>query len=290
MLERITVPLDGSELAEAVLPYVEYFAQVIGSEIDLIGVSESQRDLDRLLKVYLDKLAAQMSGRGIKARAIILYGKPEEEIIDYSEKNNIGLIIMSARGRSGAKRWDMGSVVEKVSKASNTPLLVVKEKPSADDVQANRLSKKLMVPLDGSKLGEAALPVVRALAGKTKAEVVLMEVISPTPSVMAAESYYATYSNEIISAQHTEAENYLKGLAAKISAEGTKVSYRVEVGIPSERILETIEKEGINLVGMSTHGRTGIRRWVYGSIAGRILSSSPVPVLLVRSPEMKISK
>lgn len=289
MLERITVPLDGSELAESVLPYVEYFAQVIGSEIDLIGVSESQRDLDRLLKVYLDKLAAQMSGRGIKARAIILYGKPEEEIIDYGEKNNIGLIIMSARGRSGAKRWDMGSVVEKVSKASNTPLLVVKEKPSADDVQANRLSKKLMVPLDGSKLGEAALPVVSALAAKTKAEVILLEVISPTPSVMAAESYYATYSNEIISAQHTEAENYLKGLAAKISAEGTKVSYRVEVGIPSERILETIEKEGINLVGMSTHGRTGIRRWVYGSIAGRILSSSPVPVLLVRSPEMKIS-
>ncbi len=289
MFERITVPLDGSELAESVLPFVEYFGRVFGSEIDLISVCEPQKEMDRLLGVYLDKLAAQMSGGGLKARAVILYGRPEDEIIDYSEKNNIGLVIMSARGRSGARRWDMGSVVEKVSKASNTPLLVIKEKPAAGAVQADRLVTKVLVPLDGSKLGEAALPGVMALASRSGAEVLLLQVVSPTPTLMAAESYYASYSNEIVAAQNAEAETYLKGLIARVGSEGVRAGYRVEIGIPAEKILETIVKESVDLVGMSTHGRTGIKRWVYGSVAGRILSSSPVPVLLVRSPEMKAS-
>ncbi|MBI4334955.1 MAG: universal stress protein [Chloroflexi bacterium] len=290
MFERITAPLDGSEMAEAVLPYLEYFAQMMGSEIDLVGVSGPEREMDRLLKVYLDKLAEQMAARGIKARSIILYGRPEEEIIDYSEKNNIGLVVMSARGRSGVRRWEMGSVVERVSRASNTPLLVVKERPVAAEIPGARLIIRMMVPLDGSKLGESALPYVRFLASRIKAELVLLQVISPTPSLMATESYYATYSNEIIAAQQAEAENYLKSLAAGISGEGTRTSYKVEIGIPSEKILEVIDREKISLVGMSTHGRTGIKRWVYGSIASKVLSSSPAPVLLVRAPEMKISR
>lgn len=290
MFERISVPLDGSEAAEAVLPYVEYIAQATVSEVDLLGVSEPRRELERLLKVYLDKLAGQMSARGIKARSIILYGRPADEIIDYSEKNNIGLVIMSARGRSGAKRWHLGGVVEKVSKASNTPLFVVKEKPALEVIQGNRLLNKMMVPLDGSKLGETALPLVLALASRVKAEILLLQVISPTPSLMATEGYYANYSSEILAAQQNEAETYLKALEARINAGGMKVSHKVEVGISSEKILEVIEREKVSLVGMSTHGRSGIKRWVYGSIAAKVLSSSPVPVLLVRASEMKVSR
>ncbi len=285
MFERITVPLDGSEPAESVLPFVEQFGKLLGSEIDLIGVSE-QKEFERPLRAYLDKLAAQMAGRGIKARAVALLGRAEDEIIDYAEKNKVSLIIMSARGRSGARRWDMGSVVEKVSKASNTPLLVVKERPPAV-AEGGRLVNKVLVPLDGSKLGETALACVSELAARTGAEILLLQVISPTPSLMAAESYYAAYSNEMIAAQQSEAETYLRGLVARTNAGGARINYRVEVGIPSEKILETIEKEGVDLVGMSTHGRTGIKRWVYGSVAGKILSSSPVPVLLVRAAEMK---
>ncbi len=284
------VPLDGSELAEAALPYVEYLALTFNSEVDLVGVCDQQGELDRLLQTYLDKLGSQISSQGIAVHSLILYGQPATEIIGYGEKNDIGLIIMAARGRSGVTRWDMGSVVDKVSKVSNIPLLLVRDKPSEQDIRDTKLINRIIVALDGSALGEAALPFIGLLASRVKADVLLLNVVSPALPTMATEAYYAGYNNELIDAQQAESQAYLKTVAAKFSEEGVNVNYQVLVGITSEKILEAVSQEKVNLIAMSTHGRTGISRWVYGSIAGKILSAATVPVLLVRASGMGVSR
>ncbi len=283
MFERLMVALDGSESAELVLPYVEYLAREFKSEVDLVGVCEQRDELERLLQVYLDRLASQMSGKGVVARPVILYGQPATEIIGYGEKNDIGMIIMAARGRSGITRWDLGSVADKVLKASTTPLLLIRTKLEEVRAKGQQLIRKILVPLDGSKPGEAALPYAMALASGLKAEVLLLQVVSPAPPPMAPESYYAGYTSEIMVAQQAEAENYLKALTTKLFAAGLSASHQVVVGTAADKILETMSKENISLIGMSTHGRTGLGRWVYGSVAGKILSAAPIPVLLVRA-------
>lgn len=283
MFERVTVPMDGSEPAEMVLPYVENLALEFKSEVDLVGVCEQHDELERLLQVYLDRLASQLSGKGIVARPVILFGQPAAEIISYGEKNDISLIIMAARGRSGITRWDLGSVADKVLKASTTPLLLVRTKAGEEQLKEQKLIRKILVPLDGSKPGEAALPVAAAMALKINAEVLLLQAISPAPPPIAPESYYAGYTTEILDAQQAEAEHYLKALASKLFSTGLKVSHQVVMGTAADKILESVSREHINLIGMSTHGRTGIGRWVYGSVAAKILSAAPVPVLLVRA-------
>ncbi|MDZ4246745.1 MAG: universal stress protein [Dehalococcoidia bacterium] len=289
MFEKIMAPLDGSESAEVVLPHVEYLAELFGSEIDLVGVCEERGGMDRLLSVYLDKLASQIAVRGNVVHPIILYGQPAPEIVDYGEKNNISLIVMASHGRSGDTRWNMGSVVDKTSKASTAPLLLIKSKVPDERIKNNTVVSKILVPLDGSTLGEAALPYVTALALQAKAEVVLLNVISPTLPLTATESFYSDYSTEIINAQQKEVQGYLQNIVNKLNSEGIQASFKVEVGSTSEKILETADRERIDLIGMSTHGRTGISRWFYGSVAGRILNNAAAPVLLVRAPEMKVS-
>lgn len=283
MFERLVVALDGSESAEIVLPYVDYLAREFKSEVDFVGVCEQRDELERLLLVYLDRLASQTSSKGVVARPVILYGQPATEIIGYGEKNDIGLIIMAARGRSGITRWDLGSVADKVVKASAMPLLLVRTKLEGERAKGQQLIRKILVPLDGSKPGEGALPYAVALATRLRAEVLLVQVVSPAPPPIAPESYYAGYNSDIMAAQQAEAESYLKALATKLFAEGLTASYQVVVGAAADKILETVSKEDISLIGMSTHGRTGIGRWVYGSVAGKILSAAPVPVLLVRA-------
>jgi len=137
MYEKILVPLDGSELAEIALPYAEEMAVRLGSEITLLSVSETAEAPEyHKHQVYLDGVAdstkrgakryLEMPEGVIKVEQQIAVGQPAEEIMDYAEKQGIGLIIMATHGRSGIGRWTLGSVAEKVVRAGTTPVLLVR--------------------------------------------------------------------------------------------------------------------------------------------------------------------
>lgn len=146
---------------------------------------------------------------------------------------------------------------------------------------------KLMVPVDGSKLAECVLPHVEALAkgGQVK-EIVFVRVFEPfNPTAMGGE--FVPNEKEIarIDAESmAEAQSYLKQVADRMNLGGVTARGEVITGKVSETLADYAQKNRFDLIVIATHGRSGVSRWVWGSVADRILRSACVPVLMVRAP------
>lgn len=148
--------------------------------------------------------------------------------------------------------------------------------------------QKIMVPLDGSELAECVLPHVEVLAkGCGVEDIIFVRVAEPfhvsAPSM--ARSYLSEENiKRIESENRTDAENYLNQIVSRVRYDGTNVQSEVLVGKAADTIADYATKSEVDLIILATHGRSGISRWVYGSVADRILRSSCVPVLMIRAP------
>ena len=141
--------------------------------------------------------------------------------------------------------------------------------------------KKILVPLDGSKLAECVLPHVKTIvAGEGVAQVLLLRVVEPLP----AGTPPAVDFEVVQEAGMKEARKYLAGIKAKLSKEGLNVETEVLAGRPAETIIDFAQREKVDLVAIATHGRSGITRWIFGSVADRLVRALSVPILLVRPP------
>ena len=190
MYEKIVVPLDGSELAELALPYAEELAGRVGSEVTLLHVYETTGERFRhLYQSYMQQMVGNtkegaeryLEGsekKAIKVKSIILTGNPAEEIVDYADRENVGLIAMATHGHSGIRRWAMGSVIDKVLQATKQPVVLVKAENARLDVREKGILRRALVPLDGSQEGEAVIPYIEELASKLAAELVLLYFVS----------------------------------------------------------------------------------------------------------------
>jgi nucleotide-binding universal stress UspA family protein len=139
--------------------------------------------------------------------------------------------------------------------------------------------KKILVPLDGSELAECVLPHVQAAAsGSDRGKVVLLRIVEPLP----AGTPPAVDFEVVQKAGVREAEKYLARIQAKLSKEGFNVEVEVLTGRPAETITDFVQREKVDLVALATHGRSGISRWVFGSVADKLVRSLSVPVLLIR--------
>ncbi len=143
--------------------------------------------------------------------------------------------------------------------------------------------KKILVPLDGSALAEAALPSAQALAHCTGAEIVLVRV---APAVvyeyLVPEPMAASIAPEGIEANREEIQLYLDHVAAGLRREGLHVSTHYCQGPVADAILDYAQAARADLIVMSTHGRSGLARWIIGSVADRVVHAAPIPVLLIR--------
>jgi nucleotide-binding universal stress UspA family protein len=291
MYERILVPLDGSGLAEVALPYAEQLARRLGSDIYLIYVSESAEVPQHYVhRFYLQKIGeatkegarrvvGESAGKAIKIEPTVLVGHPAEEIVDYADKEDVSLIVMATHGRSGIRRWALGSVAEKVVRATDRPVALIRAKSGHAEVREKGAVNKVLVPLDGSIRGEAAIPYVEELAAKLKAEVTLVQVVPPI---------YLTPNTEQLKEQELfrlSAEDYINKVAAQFKHKGVtaKAELReVAVGTAAEEIIKLADEICADLVAMSTRGRTEVGPWAFGSVADRVLRHGNTPLLLVR--------
>ncbi len=159
--------------------------------------------------------------------------------------------------------------------------------------------KKILVPLDGSKLAECALPYAEELAkGCNTEEVILISVTErvrgQTGAPEAQEVYRASdkpgvqrASSEItvtVGKMQRQAQRYLGRIAKRLVAKGIQVQTDVLLGKPAEEIASFAEHNDADIIVMSSHGRSGPSRWAYGSVADRVLRASCIPVLMVRAP------
>jgi len=140
---------------------------------------------------------------------------------------------------------------------------------------------KVLVTLDGSELAERALPHAKTLAKQFGSKVFLLRVVMPSPALTEIEPV----AIDIQRAQITEAEEYLGRIQESLEAESLDVQAEVAIGMPAETIIDYAAEHDVRLIVMHTHGRSGISRWVYGSVADRVLRGAKCPVLLVRTVE-----
>lgn len=143
--------------------------------------------------------------------------------------------------------------------------------------------KHILVPLDSSELAELALEDAFCLAALTHAEVTLLHVIPPIENVLAAEIGHPVFIDQKWDSQKAMAMRYLKEICGRMQCPDVKVNIAIEMGLAAETIIEYGQEHPVDLIVMATHGRSGLQRWVYGSVADKVLRGARVPVLLVRA-------
>lgn len=297
MYEKILVPLDGSELSEVALPYAEELAGRLGSDVTLLYVSDSIDDqYRRMRELYLDKVAEATrraaakfldpsEKKKVKVSSTTLIGNPAEEIVRYADKEGMGLIIMATHGRSGIGRWALGSVADKVVRSASQPVALIRATSPRPDIRKKGILNRVLIPLDGSREGETAIPCIAELMANLKVEVVLFQVLATGYQTLAAEGYeYVFYTEQQMESDRVHAEAYLARVAARLKRPGVTVRSEIKFGNAADEIVSFAGNIQADMIAMATHGRTGIGRWVLGSVAERVVRAGNTPVLLVRVP------
>ena len=286
MYKKILVPLDGSKLAEGVLPYARLLAVPLKLPVDLLYVNDPDTVAPAAYSIsgsdYLKQVAALFSS-GLAVNGRVESGRAAEVIVDSASQDRGILITMATHGRSGAQRWLMGSVAQKVLQASMNPLLLIRPN-EATAVSAGARLTTVILPLDGSHLAEKILPHVVYLANHLKLEVVLIRTYElPTTGYFMATGVSPPDTGELGEKIKGEVTEYLQGKAEELRAEGIeKVSFVAVAGKGAEEIIDLARRTQNSLVAMSSHGRSGMGRWVLGSVTDRVVCYCGDPVLVIR--------
>ncbi len=289
MFERILVPLDGSENAEIVFPYCADLAAKFASTVTLVTVSESATvDIDHLYRTYLkharkkmrQHLKAFMAHETVTLESEVFFGDPARGILRIAEGKDARLILLASHGSSAEGPWFLGHIADKVLRATKRPVMLIRERPGRAALEQGKLLRRILVPLDGSEIGEAALCYAVALAKKTAAEIDLLEVFEPVRAVGASGVSYNIREDESV---RKSLLSYLDHVGGPIKNEGLKVSTTVLFGKAANKIMEYAESNGIDLVAVSTHGRSGLGRWVFGNVTDKILHTGNVAVLVAHA-------
>lgn len=285
---HIMVPLDGSELAERALPVAAHVASVLGATLVLaritppipipsappdgmVAAQEYQRiadDEQRAARAYLDGVALSLRERGLRVQIIAQQGVAAPALIELLAPLQIGLVVMTTHGRTGMALFALGSVADYLVRGSHVPVLLLR--PLIEDRRCEQL-EHAVVPLDGSKNAEAAVDLVAALSGRLIRDITLLRVVP-------------THDGAGIGLAMEEASHYLEDVSRRLSeqvAGGATVGTKVVGGDPAEQIIRRT-RSGCDLLIMATRGERGTRRWVFGSVADRVLHDSGTPLMLIQ--------
>jgi len=299
MYSKILVPLDGSKVADRVLPFVQMLAGALKLPVELLEVvdisvmtahiaADKARYLDRMIsegerssQEYLEKTAAKFAGS--KVNCTVLRGHAADVITERAGAEPGTLIAMATHGRSGVNRWLLGSVTEKVLRGSKSPLFLVRA-GFDNDAAPMVTPKTIVVPLDGSELAESVLPTVAEFAKALNLAVVLCRAFELAASAYYGSEAYLPNYEEMTQQIRAEAEDYLREKAEKLKAAGvTTVSAVVLEGSGADQIIRYAHEHHDALVAMCTHGRSGVGRWVLGSVTEKVVRHSDDPVLVVHA-------
>lgn len=280
MFNSVIVPMDGSELAEQVLPCAGQVAQHTGAGLLLLQVlpASASAVLKEETFAYLDDVAKDLDHR---VQTEIRLGNPANEIIAAAGNVPEPIIAMTTHGRGGLGRLLYGSVADQVVRDATVPVLLIR----SGAVPATPCAiRSILVPLDGSAYAEAALPYAAELARVLDADLWLAQVAdttSVTEDPAVAEKLAEEYQRSV-----RDADAYLNTLADRLGHEGIRVHPRVLAGFTEDELLRFEKETAADLIVMASRGRTGLRRFGSRSLAERLLRLGTAPVLMVRPAEV----
>ena len=308
MYKKMLVPLDGSELAEMVFTYAKELAGRLDIDVILLHVnSPAAHGFVPMHRAYImqaadivrrqaqevrERAGIQPEGKQVEVRGELVVGHPVDEILRYSEENDIDLTLMATHGRSGVRRWAIGSVADKVMRASKAPVWLVRA-GIPDETTYDKWPKiTILAPLDGSELAESALPYVEALAkqlGTKLVDVVLLRVCEPPaipsyygPELSEVPLNWGNYPQQDMVKIKQVASEYLAGIEKRLKDSNISVRSEVLEGKATDAITDYANNNPSSVIAMATHGRAGLSRWVYGSVTEYVVLGVSNPVLLIR--------
>ena len=310
-MKTILVPLDGSALAEAVLPYVRLLANTLGARVRLLHVitevdtpnplaydistlysmsdvvaarqtsyHQSLQALREHAEGYLASQAMRLKDDGIEVDLDARFGAPPDMIVEVAEQRSVSLIAMATHGYSGLRRWALGSVTDRVVQATRTPVFVVRGTP---EPHGEPELQRILVPLDGSEFAREALPLAADIAASAQAEIELIQAIVPDMPPIDPVIPTSTEAQPALAVQREHAAGELTAQAEQLARPGLPIKTAVATGYAAEVIVDEATRRRADLIVMATHGRGGLRRWALGSVADKVLHATTTPLILVRA-------
>lgn len=285
-MRRVLVPLDGSPLAESIIPDARRLAGADGTLVLMRDASSPSYNLalgDKpgLLTVseceaYLGNMARRLRQEGVLAEVHTTFVNNISLAIDTaSELFDIDMIACSTHGRSVMGRVVHGAAAWQALAGSKVPVLLRHAEEESTTGYANPSMRRIMVPLDGSQYAEKALPLAQELALEWGAQLVLVRVmtIAGTLGAPTVDYYAVQYETEM-----AEAGDYLKTVAATLKG---AVTTKTCAGAVVDRLAEVIDTMKITDVVMASHGRTGLSRVILGSVADSLIHRVHVPIVVI---------
>lgn len=267
MYKRILVPLDGSPLAESILPEVAVLAGD-GAELILMR-AVPPTDLPRWgthAEQYVSALTRTLESKYARVLGLVRQGEPAGAIVDTAAEHRCDLIAMTTHGYGGLNRWIFGGVAERVVRHAPVPVLAMTAREAGD---APARIRRLLVPLDGSPASEKILPHAFEVAARFGAQVVLMRVLPA--------------GTETDDPAWTNSKRYLDQVAAFFPKEANRVSFSLGRGDPAAEIVRYVRDNHIDLVALTTHGQSDASQWRLGEVSEKVLSTVHRPILLARA-------
>jgi len=311
VFHRILVPLDGSRLAETILPDVVELAAQQGSEVVLLRIAsahavvgvtlvEAQVQAVEEAGKYLAEVEQRLAANGVRVSSVVRYGRAAEEILDHARTSGIDLIAMSTHGRSGIERVLLGSVAERVLREAPVPVILrraagpapmrtgtdmqqaqgpIRPQPASPTRQAIR---HILCPVDFSRTADAALGQAGWLAQRFGAELTVLHVVDDPLDVTCLHIPHPP-QEQLREEMIKEAERTLQGRVLRTLRFLPRARTAVAVGPPFRQIVRYARENQVDLIVMGTQGLTGLDHLMMGSTAERVVRTAPCPVLSIRA-------
>ncbi|MBI1730262.1 universal stress protein [Candidatus Acetothermia bacterium] len=297
MFKRILVPLDGSGLAEAVLPAVIYLAERFSATIILFHAIErsarttihGQRHLSTPdeASAYLSEIVKRLQSSKLNVETDLhSTGEPDvaRSIITHVSELKADLIALCAHGHTGWRELIVGNIAQQVVQLGTTPVFFVR--PGETKIATSFECHRILVPLDGAPVHEPALPVAMRFAKATGSAIHLINVV-PTPGTLSAEQagarlFLPTTMAAVLEMAQRGAGEYLQERLDELAKQGIQATAEVVRGDVAPSILNVMQRSNADLICMATHGRANIDAFWSGSVTPKILAQAGAPVLLIR--------
>lgn len=289
MYDRILVPTDGSDHAERAAHHAASLARAFDTGIHAISVIDLERDAGAfsaggISQEFRERLESESESAvdavadvagDVPVETAVVEGQTEETILEYAADVDADLVVMGTGGRRGLRRFVTGDVTEYVVRQSPVPVMTVQAVEDPPETDYGRV----LIPTDGSEAAMAAIDHALAVAGAFDATLHAVNVVDVRAISAGSDAMPDAGLVERL-VERGEADT---GVVAERAAEaGVNVVTEVHEGTPAGAILEYADEEGMDLVVMGTHGRTGLDRLLLGSTTERVIRRSPVPVLATR--------
>ena len=307
MFARILVPLDGSPLAEAILPEVVDLATLHGAEVLLLrvalvhaipGVDQTEAQVRAVeeAEAYLAEIERRLAAQGLPVRGAVRYGRAVEEILDHVQSQRADLIAMSTHGRSGIRRFMLGSVAEAVVRAAPVPVLLLRgrtlavrqeagvpatPRPRPAELAAPSIHH-ILCPVDFSEPSERAMEYAGDLAQQFGADLTVLHVVYDPLDITCSHIPHPPLE-QLREEMVREAEHTLHGQVHRALRFLPRAKTAVVAGPPFRQIIRYAREHHVDLIVMGTQGLSGLDRLIMGSTAERVVRTAPCPVVSIRA-------